>query len=231
MITRAPYLSPFLMRANTNLNRLFFAINLLLIGRSSAYLLLQLGSISGLTIVDEAHRTMLSAPLTVLCGLTIIVWLVMVIQRFRHTRDRERKRAFKKNLSQEPANTTTRPTFIHDVWANSRMTTRTERQPNSDINSVLAAPYESSNTLQQNSILALTATNQAAANTFALDHATKPVSWSDTLLVQLEWRRFEQVCIYFLSRLVLRQSVRFKDPRRQSRCTSDKPMGPKRPAG
>lgn len=200
------------MCASTNQNRLFCVINLLLIGLGSVYLLLQLESIGAFTIVDAAHRTMLAAPFTVLWGLTIIVWLVMVIQRFRHTRTRGRKRALKKLLSEEPARTTVRPTFIHDVWANSRITTRATRQQNSDINSVLGAPHTSGHTLQQNSILALKATNQAAAVAFALDHVTKPISWSDTLLAQLEWHHFEQVCICFFDQIGFTAVSSFEGP-------------------
>lgn len=197
------------MPARFRQNRLFLVINILLITLGLTYLLLQLGSTATLGIIQSKHRAMLASPLLVLWGLTILIWVIMMTQRLRHARDRQRK----STANALPMRSTTRPTtrqpHVHDVWANSQMTTRRQHL---DGNSIFGGPQTIGHSLQQNSILVLNQANSAAAIAFAFDHVTKPTSWTKELLLQLEWFQFEQVCINFFEHIELSAVSLFNGP-------------------
>lgn len=173
----------------------FFIVNIILIVSGFACVALRLGLVNQLAFIDNESTSRIADLLLATWGGVIILWLVMVARRRR--RERARRLSAGTRVRRRTAATPgARPLAPHSV------------QPDAWSNSVMSTPFRQqtvigpSNTLQplghsqhQTVAQTLLQANSKLKVDALLGRPAQPTAWTLGVLQQLEWRRFEQVCI------------------------------------
>ncbi len=183
------------MASKRSRDRTFFIVNIVLIVSGFACVALRLGLTSQLTIIDKDNAAQIADFLLAAWVGIIIVWLVMVVQRRRRDQTRRNNADARARRGPVAASSTRSPntrSLQRATSANSVMPTQHRQQT---VDSQFNTLQPLSNAQHQTVTQTLLEANSKLKVDALLGRPARPTAWTLGVLQQLEWRRFEQVCV------------------------------------
>ena len=186
------------MATNRDSDRAYLIVNLVLIGLGLAYVLIQLTGRTSSTDTGHHNFSEISALLLIIWLATTVLWLVMFSRRHRQrfTRGHVKSNSPRKS---EPSHRKTK-LASKEVWSTIRGSTQ-QNFPHTDGGVMTLQAL--ANTLHQNTIHAEPVSKSKVLAHSVFVHTKPPAEWSLLLLQQLEWLRFEAICISFFDSISL----------------------------